>query len=174
MPELVYTIGLPASGKSTTARTWVAESPTTRARINRDDTRVMMHGARLGEAGERQITIVTHTAIAALLASDVDVICDDTNLEHSHRAALHAIAARADAEVRVIDLTSVPLAEVLRRNALRTGDDRVPEQWIVDMYALHVLDPTPECGCPQAYHCTSCGTCTRCASGQCCTASPED
>ena len=39
MQELLYCVGLPASGKSTFSRKWVNKSPKTRIRVNRDDIR---------------------------------------------------------------------------------------------------------------------------------------
>ena len=43
MPTLVITRGLPASGKTTKAREWVAADPVRRARVNRDDVRAQLH-----------------------------------------------------------------------------------------------------------------------------------
>ena len=42
MIEILYTVGLPASGKTTYARQWVQEDPKHRVRINRDDIRRML------------------------------------------------------------------------------------------------------------------------------------
>ena len=52
MITLLLTRGLPASGKTTFARAWVAESPTDRARINRDDLRNVFVLLRQGCAPE--------------------------------------------------------------------------------------------------------------------------
>lgn len=40
--KIILTRGIPGSGKSTWAKTWVAESPETRIRLNWDDMRNML------------------------------------------------------------------------------------------------------------------------------------
>lgn len=138
-PEFLITRGLPGSGKTHLARRWVADDPSNRARVNRDDAAAMLHGRRgHAPATEHQITIATHAAIAALLADGISVICDDTNLMDHHVEDLEAIAKRAGAIVTVIDLRDTPLAVCLERNAQRTGSALVPEQVIRDMDALHI------------------------------------
>lgn len=117
---LIITRGLPASGKSTLAKAWVAESPATRARINRDDLRAMLHdGKWLGPATENQIVKVQRTSIIALLQSGIDVCCDDTNLKQDIATALAQIGTDFGSGFDVIDLTDVPLDECIRRDALR-------------------------------------------------------
>ena len=68
MSTLYITRGLPGSGKTTRARAWVTEDPAHRARVNRDDTRTMLHGGRLGTAAqEKQVTSVRDAAVTELL-----------------------------------------------------------------------------------------------------------
>lgn len=120
MATLHITRGLPASGKSTFARTWVAEDPAHRARINRDDLRAMMHaGVWLGPATESQILTVRNFAISALLWKGFDVICDDTNLPQGTARELAEIAQANHADWIVHDLTGIPVDECVRRDALR-------------------------------------------------------
>jgi predicted kinase len=136
--ELLIARGLPASGKTTWARNWVAEDPERRARINRDDTRTALHGGHRGRATEDQVTTATHAAITALLASGVSVISDDTNLIEEHVFAMQLLAARVGVPARLIDLTSVPLDLCLARNARRTGDSHVPEEYIQAMHRQYI------------------------------------
>lgn len=143
MIELLIICGLPGSGKSTWARNWVAEDPTNRARINRDDARAAMHGGHRGPACEAQVTTATHAAIAALLADGISVIEDGTNLPEDHRFALQLLAVRAGVRCRLIDLRDVPLQVCLDRNSLRTGRDRVPPVYIEAMHRQYIVGADP-------------------------------
>lgn len=120
MNVLIITVGLPGSGKTTRAKAWVAVDPEHRARINRDDTRVMLHGGWLGsDLQEDQVTAVTHSAIQMLLRRGFDVICDDTNLHDRHLRALIALAAGAGAAAEVWDMTNVSLDVCIARDTAR-------------------------------------------------------
>lgn len=82
MAELHLTRGIPGSGKSTFAKTWVAEDPENRARVNRDDLRLMLHGKAHGLTfvQERELSVLQKGIVRDLLQADKDVIVDDTNL----------------------------------------------------------------------------------------------
>lgn len=139
MATLTITRGLPGSGKTTSARAWVAEDPTHRARVNRDDMRAQLHdGAWLGDDTERQVVAARDATIGALLRAGVDVVCDDTNLPSRSVWDLRRLAAHAGAGFAVMDLTDVPLATCLERNATRTGRALVPEDRVRDMHRRHV------------------------------------
>lgn len=144
MATLVITRGLPGSGKSTWASGWVEKDPQRRARVNRDDIRGMAHfGAFVERSGdgpgtEWAVRAARDAMILALLRAGVDVICDDTNLPDGTVAGLRRLAVLAGAYFQVVDLTNVPLDECLRRNAQRTGRDRVPEDKLRDMYLKYV------------------------------------
>lgn len=81
MPTLHITRGIPASGKSTWAKAWVEEAPTLRARVNRDDLRLMMFGAPfIPFEQEHAVTTAQRAAVIALLNAGRDVVVDDTHL----------------------------------------------------------------------------------------------
>jgi predicted kinase len=135
MPTLIITRGLPASGKTTRARAWVAEDPARRCRVNRDDVRAMMHAGRLGTPDqERQVTVLRDAAVAALLRKGVDVICDDTLLPARHARDLRRVAQLASAGFQVWDMTDVPLQVCIERDAARTWPAFVGEPVIRDMW----------------------------------------
>jgi predicted kinase len=145
--ELIITRGLPASGKSTWARQWVADDTAHRAEINRDMFRLMMHGGYAD--AEAQVTAAHNAAIAALLSRGVSVVCSDTNLPQRVARELARVAARAKASVIVHDLTGVPLETCLARNAARTDKEPVPEDRIREMHSRYVAGrpwplPPPE------------------------------
>lgn len=148
MPTLTITRGLPASGKTTLARTWVKEDPTHRARVNRDDLRAMCHDGMFVRQDhstpgtERGIIAARDAAITTLLKRGMDVICDDTNLPHRVARDLRRLAILTGAGFSVIDLTHVPLEECLRRD--RQRDKAVGEQVIRDMWERFVRNqPSP-------------------------------
>lgn len=126
MAKLLICRGLPASGKSTFARNWVAEDPDGRVRVNRDDLRVTAFGKPHG-VDERLITEFQHSMIRAALRAGLDVISDDTNLNSKFLKSLLEIAAEFGAEIEWHDeFLFVPLATCLvrdRRREARVGDD---------------------------------------------------
>ena len=131
MTRLLITRGLPASGKTTFARTLQPGV----ARVNRDDLRLMLHGRRLfTEAAEGQVTRVQRASVEALLAQRADVIVDDTNLRTSTVREWALLAARLRATFEVHDFTEVPLDECLRRDAARPPGVRVGERTIRRMH----------------------------------------
>lgn len=137
MSKLIITRGLPGSGKSTWAKAWVAEDPTNRARVNRDDIRAMLHGGRLGTSvQEQQVTKSTHPTIASLLRAGVDVVADDTNLPYQIVRRLRQIAEQAGAGFEVRDFTDVPVDECIRRDTAR--DQKVGEKVIRGMWDRHI------------------------------------
>ncbi len=150
MTTLLITRGLPGSGKTTFARQWVAEDRPHRARVNRDDIRAMLDEGYF-EKGvtEPRVLVLRNSAIAGFLAQGVSVICDDTNLPQRTARDLARIAARAGAELAVMDLTDVPLETCLARNAARTDKQPVPADVIRDMHARFIAGrpyplPLPE------------------------------
>lgn len=133
MPTLI-TKGLPASGKSTLARAWVDEYPEGRARLNRDDLRLMLHNRYVSSVTEAAVTGAQHAAVRALLAAGIDVVCDDTNLKDKAMAAFEETAAVAGVPLEVWDLTGVPLDVCIAR----AGPAHVGEQVIRDLHAEYI------------------------------------
>lgn len=119
MTTLILTRGLPASGKTTWAKAWLAESPATRARVNRDDLRAMMFDAPTYEwAQEQLVTEAQRTTVAGLLAAGRDVVCDDTNLRPKYVREWQRFARGLGAEVRIEEFPA-DLATAIRRDAER-------------------------------------------------------
>jgi predicted kinase len=135
MTELVITRGLPASGKTTFARLWVARDRQHRARVNRDDLRRMVDdGEFVKGVTEQRIQALRNAAIMGLLDRGVSVVCDDTNLPNRVCRDLHDLARQHKAEFRIVDLTSSSLETCLTRNEAREDKDPVPQHVIQDMY----------------------------------------
>lgn len=126
MATLLVLVGLPGSGKSTLARRWVDADPAHRARVSRDDLRMMLHGRLAWEQEwqEDQVTTAQHALVAALLAAGISVVADATNLTARHRQALAEIARQAGARV-VVQVVDTPVEECVARDAARPDGRRV-------------------------------------------------
>lgn len=138
MPELVITRGLPASGKTTWAREWVAQDPTARGRANRDDLRASMFGQdRLDYAGEQAITAAQVAIVRSALTAGRSVVVDDTNLRLKFARAWADLARDVGAKFLVQDFLAVPVETCIERDTLRfdKGERHVGETAI---RALHM------------------------------------
>lgn len=164
MSTLVLTRGLPASGKTTWARAWVAEAPERRGRVNRDDLRHQLFGTFHGLtfAQETAITEASRAAVLALLSTGRDVVADDMNLRPkyvrewrrfvtSHGHDLETVELPVDIETAIerdsqrerqvgADAIRSIAGKYTRRGALLPIPDDAPEQ--VDDVALY----TPPAG----------------------------
>lgn len=135
MPELLITRGLPGCGKTTFARSWVAEDRGHRARVNRDDLRQMLDkGEFIKGVTEGRVLAARDALILGLLAKGLDVISDDTNLPQRTARDLARLAARGKAAFTVHDLTDVPLETCLARDVARTDKASVGEDVIRGMH----------------------------------------
>lgn len=141
--NLIIIRGLPGAGKTTRARRYVAESPLTRIRSNRDDMRDMAFGsaiARIGASGERRhedaITDAQHGQIRAWLRGGWEVVVDDTNLVPEHSRALASLAIGAGAGLEMWDLTYIDVETCIDNDAVRAamGERFVGGEVIRDKY----------------------------------------
>ncbi|WP_371793116.1 AAA family ATPase [Streptomyces sp. NBC_01471] len=129
MPTLHFTRGLPASGKTTWARSWTAENRAGRVRVNRDDLRAMLNSSEhIKGVTEKRVMAVRDATILELLHQGYDVVCDDTNLPQRVARDLARLADRAGAALDVHDFTHVLLDTCLERDAAReasVGEDTI-------------------------------------------------
>ncbi|MEH1027274.1 AAA family ATPase [Micromonospora profundi] len=147
MARLIATRGLPASGKTTFARTL---QPSV-LRVNRDDLRRMLHGERLfTQWAEAQVTVVQRAQVEALLQARADVCVDDTNLRARTLRGWADLAARHGADFEVHDFTDVPLDECLRRDAARPEPDQVGADAIRRLHERYLEGRTLPLPVPQA------------------------
>lgn len=105
MSKLILTRGVPASGKSTFAKAWVAESPETRRRVNRDNLRWTL-GIKTGVGDHKQeeeVTYWQHNMIRKFLKEGHDVVVDDTNLRSATVRKLLFLASDENADVEYVD-----------------------------------------------------------------------
>lgn len=131
--RIILTRGIPASGKSTWAKEWVAEDPENRIRLNRDDLRRMFTGGgpyRFDFDNEGAITAIQHATARRALKAGKDVVVDDTNLRARH--------VRKWLEVGPIEFRDFPIAvdEAIKRDSKR--EHPVGEKVIRDFYNRYV------------------------------------
>lgn len=113
MSTVILTVGIPASGKSTWARGYSAETET--PIVCRDDIRIMQ-GLNHGD-DEDLVTVVEHALIEGLIAEGRDCIVADTNVNKTFRNRLIKFCHQRGADVEIV-VFSVPLdVAILRDNA---------------------------------------------------------
>lgn len=120
MSKIVLTRGLPASGKSTFAKEWVAEAPSQRIRVNRDGIRWTQGAFPFGTPEQEQmVTIIEEGIVLAAIKAGKDVIIDATNLNPQYTRKWFKLARlNGVREVEIIDF-EVPIAELIERDASR-------------------------------------------------------
>jgi predicted kinase len=139
MPKITILQGLPASGKSTIAKSIVDSTGNTK-RINKDDMRAMMDNSKWSKTNEKFILKARDMLIEQALENNFCVIIDDTNLHPKHIETIKEIAKKykAQVEVKFID---TPIEECIKRDLVRPNS--VGEKVIRDMYNTY-LAPKPE------------------------------
>ncbi|WP_307998135.1 RNA ligase [uncultured Bifidobacterium sp.] len=151
MVTLTILRGLPASGKSTWARTRADEHTVI---ASADGIRRMLAGGltdwhtrmgRLDDAErsrmERLAVESAHDIARTALRMGLDVIADMQNMGNRSLEAWRTVARDAGADVRVETMPDLPLDVLLERNRLR-GDAMVDEAYLRRAYArTHPDDP---------------------------------
>ena len=137
-PKLLVLKGLPASGKTTFAKTLVNKGW---VRVNKDDLRAMLHNSQFNKPNEEFILKTRDDIIVRAITSGNNVVVDDTNLHPKHTERLSSIAAvfEADYEEKFFD---VDIREAIKRNELR--DKPVPVKAIYSMYNNFIKPPVQQ------------------------------
>ena len=137
MATLFITKGLPASGKSTTARQMVLESGGKMKRCNKDDLRDMINAREWSPATEPFIIEARNEIVKLSLNQGFDVVVDDTNLNPVHERQLRKLAAPDHDFVVMDSFLEVPLEECIARDKARRdkpGEIEVGEMVIRRMW----------------------------------------
>ena len=101
---------MPASGKSTWSKEWVAQKPTERVRVNKDELRSLLHEGKYSKGNESQVLFMEKAVIHDALFRGKDVVVDNTHLaetkdglnKHYERIKNHiaqAVSERGDFEM---------------------------------------------------------------------------
>jgi len=138
MLYLVYTVGLPGSGKTTWAMKFIEGREGAWSRVNRDLIRAMLHNSVYKEALTENLVYEGQEAlILSLLRNGSSVVCDDTNLSPSSLQRFARLISDLKPQIvglRMKSFLDVPLETCLERNRLRDGVQRVSESVIRDMF----------------------------------------
>lgn len=134
MPTLLICKGLPASGKTTFAKTLTT---TGWMRVSKDDIREELSktGWTWSRQNERDVKNKEENLISSYLMSGKNVVVDSTNFG-KHENRLRSLAKQAGAEFEIKDFTDVPVEVCIERNSKR--EKPVPEKVIWEMYNKHI------------------------------------
>lgn len=131
---LIYTIGLPGSGKSTWAETRRLEDPESTRIVNKDDIRAAF-GTSFLRGDEPTVHAVSRVAIRGFLRNGHTVIVSDLNLPLKNQRELEAIALDEGVRSTFKDFRHVSVELCVERNTARwvAGDRKVPNDVIYDL-----------------------------------------
>lgn len=125
--------GLPGCGKSTYARELLRKESKRWKRVNRDDIRNMMDDGTFDQTREEFVRSVQDQLIIKALRDGYDVIIDNTHLVPQTLRKLHRLLASVG-DIKVLEkVFNVTIEECKKRNALREGKARVPDNVIDGM-----------------------------------------
>lgn len=159
--KVVFTQGLPASGKSTWAKEFVLKNPDKWVRVCRDDLR-NMRGKYLLNSQEDLITEWENSCIYEAIERNLSVIVDATNLNpkflEEKLKYLRSYFPKIETEIKKFD---TPVEECIRRDNLR--ENKVGEKVIRDMASRYfkkseVVKMEQDINLPKAIICDLDGT----------------
>ncbi len=133
MAKVTICKGLPASGKSTWARSEVERRPGAVKRVNKDDLRAMLDLSHWSKPNERFVEAVRDYIITSAVLEGKDVIVDDTNLHPRHethiREMVKALVPGTSVRVRLFE---IDLDEAIKRDLKRpvsVGEKVIRQMW---------------------------------------------
>jgi predicted kinase len=135
MKKVIMMRGLPGSGKSTYAKSLLAETPNVYKRINRDELRAMFDNSYWSKGNEKYVKQVRDLLIIKALEEGKHVIVDDTNLATSNETHIRQMieafnkANNDTVQVELVEFDT-PLEECIARDAKRpkpVGAKRIRE-----------------------------------------------
>ena len=126
MIQLILTVGVPSSGKSTWAKQKVAEDPSNWVRVNNDDLRQSFNGSHFTNDYEKLIKSTREFIVLQALKSGKNVIVDNLNLGKRNFEDYCKLAQSSGKQVKVFEKSFyVELSEAIKRDSERTGSAKV-------------------------------------------------
>lgn len=129
--KIILTKGLPSSGKTTWAKSFIQQNPEF-IRVNKDDIRSMI-GAEGGNK-EKLVLELERALVKRAIEYNVSLIIDNTNLNPVHESFYRSLATAIDFEVK--DFTHVPLSTCITRDNEREA--KVGEAVIRGMHNKYI------------------------------------
>lgn len=141
MPTFYMTKGLPGSGKSTWAETFVlGQEAGSVVRVNRDLIRTMLHADRWkGQKTEATTVAARDTLLGLAMQARLGVISDDTNLDPKLETHFRQLAERYLYDFEIVDFTGVPVKTCIQRDLKRPRS--VGEKVIKQMSTRYLEKP---------------------------------
>ena len=131
--KMIITRGFPASGKTTWAKSWIAEAPDTRINVCRDDIRAMMGFSGVGNGDqEDMVTAIAESMIFEAGKQEKSVVISDTNLPAQRVRGFAEMGMKHGFDVSVKDFVE-DINVIIKRDSERP--DSVGEKVIRDMYS---------------------------------------
>ena len=147
-PIMLLKSGLPASGKSYSAKAWVAQDPNFRRRINWDDLRLDLFGEgwKFNRKEEQEMKETSYDICRNDLSYGNSVVIDNTNLTESTRNKWKSIAGEFGVEV-IEEEHDTPVAICVERDRQRVGSSRVGRAVIERLALFYGFINWEECLC---------------------------
>ena len=129
MQTIYLTVGVPASGKPTWAKSEVSKNPAKTVRINNDEIRQMCNSSVYSPDYERLISEVRNSILRTALKHGMEtIIIDNCNATKRHFDEVVKVVERANVEATVIEKPFyASLETLLERDANRDGTAQVGE-----------------------------------------------
>lgn len=134
-PLMLLLAGLPACGKSSRRKEWLAEDPDGRFYVNYDELRLAMYGPgwHWNRREEELMKVRAYNEAEKALKAGLSVCIDNTNLSANKRQVWKQLAHRVGADYIEEEFDTPP--QVCAYRDRRRGDGRVG-QAVIDRFAL--------------------------------------
>lgn len=134
--KIIFLKGIPASGKSTWSKDFVAKDPSY-VRVNKDELRILLGSKERPCRNEKKVIARRDEIIIESLRNGKNVIVDDTNLNPFHEIRVREIASQLEIELdkRIefeVKWFRISLEEAIERDSKREA--RVGAAVIARMY----------------------------------------
>jgi len=129
--EIILTIGIPASGKSTWSKDFVKYKSENFVRVCRDDYRLMLKESQtLDSKGENLVTELVNNAIASAANARYNIIIDSTNLNLKYlEPQIKFCQKYGDVKFRVFDISLNKAKERDAERVASVGDKVLDKMW---------------------------------------------